>query len=305
MLQKLRDSASINKYVKHIERLESRSRILAEKIIDFLNLNEEYVIITYNRQGYLPASILYWFILTMEPESRVVFGDANTVSYYIVAYREPGKTLFLATNPFSGATITLLQSSSLTGNKVFFITPKPADLRLIDMLSKYDPIYIEFNDELEASLLMSMAAYHAASKHYKDKLGRRGSRLYKHSLEGFTVVINELLEKYMDQLEKISMLKEVIVSSSKILEPSSLFFVEALRRIGVKTHYEAPEQIVGPTNVLLLTTSVEEYYAREILFKMNMMNTKTIHLPINTDPLEAQIYYAVLAYYLVHSRNKT
>lgn len=305
LLPKLRDSTNIIKYAKYINELESKSRILAEKIIDFLKLGKEYVIVTYHRQGYLPASILYWFIATMEPDNRTVFSDANTVSYYIVAYREPGKILFLTTNPLSGTTINLLQSSSLTGNKVFFVTPKPRDPRLLDALSQYNPIYIEYNDELEASLLMSIAAYHAASRYYRDRLGKRGGRLYQHSLEGFAVVVNELLEKYMEELEKISSHKEVIVSSSKMLEPSSLFFVEALRRIGVKTHYEAPEQLIGPANVLLLTTSVEEYYARELLFKMNMMNIRIVHLPINTDPLEAQIYYAVLAYYLVHSRSKS
>ncbi len=303
MLQKLRDSTNIESYVKRIEKLERESRNLSEKILVFLQEKEKDIIITYHRQGYLPASILYWFTVVMDQESRVIFNEANTISYYTVVYRNPGKLIFFTTNPVSSSTINLLQASQLTGNKILFISPKPSQPHLLDMLSKYEPVYIGINDELEASLLMAMAAYHAASKHYKKRMGRRGERLYEHSQEGFTPIVNELVRIYMEKLENTISSNEVIVTSSKMLEPSATYFVETLRRLSVRSHYEKPEEVIGPCNILLLGTSVEEYFIRELLFKYRMMNIQLNDIIMNTDPLEAQLYIAILAMYLIHSKS--
>jgi hypothetical protein len=301
LLQKLRDSSNIESYRKLIERIERDSEKIVDNILEFLRTSSEQVIITYHRQGYMPSSIMYWFISTMEPSIRIVFHDANTITHYIIAYRESGKLFFISTNPHSAITINLLQAASIMGNKILFVTSKPLDPRLIDMFSKYNPLYISYNDELEASIMLSIATYKAVSKHYRRGLGRRGERLYRHSVEGFSVIVGELINKYIDSLEKIISHKELVVSSTKLLEPASLFFVEALRRINIKAHYEFPEQVIGPGNILFLTTSIEEYYARELLFKMRMMGLNIIDMVMNTDPLEAQIYYAILAYYLVYS----
>jgi len=241
--------------------------------------------------------------VVMDQESRVIFNEANTISYYTVVYRNPGKLIFFTTNPVSSSTINLLQASQLTGNKILFISPKPTQPHLLDMLSKYDPVYISISDELEASLLMAMAAYHAASKHYRTRMGRRGERLYKHSEEGFTPIVNELIRIYLEKLEKIINENEVIVTSSKMLEPSATYFVETLRRLNIKSHYEKPEEVIGPCSLLLLGTTVEEYFIREILFKYRMMNIQLNDIVMNTDPLEAQLYIALLALYLIHSKS--
>lgn len=301
MLQKLRDQSNITGYIKFIENLEKKSHVLSNELYEFFAKLPGNIMITYYRHGYLPASIMYWFTITMDPDKNIVFNEANTLSYYVLPYRENWGIVFFSSNPYSSTTINLLETSRLTGYNSLLITTKPRDERLVSILNRYNVLYIEPSDELISTLVSSISIYYVMGKLYSKKLGNRGIRLYEHIQEGLTPIIEELIYKYIDKLEHVIHNKKIFISSSKLLEPVSMYFVDVLRRLDIKAYFQTPEQILGYENVLLLSTSVEEHFVRELRFKYNVMGVKIENISLNTDPLEAQIYIALLAYYLVYS----
>ncbi len=297
MLQKPGDRIDISGFREEIRRLEERARRVAERIGEVLAGSRD-LIVAYYRQGYLPASILYWMTSTLDDWRKVLLGEAGTLAYYALVYGEPATTVFYTTMPRSSATIQFLQAASLTGYKVNLFAVEPDNPVVRDTLQQYGPYYIHARNELEASLLYALATYIAASKHYRDKLGRRGKRLYQHSVEGFAVIVEELLEKYMDVLRSITRLGEARVSAPRMLEASALYMVEALRRRGIRAFYEPIEYLTGPGEIVLLSTSVDEYLVRERRFHLNMTGAHVHDIVVNTDPLEAQLYFALLAYFI-------
>ncbi len=301
MLQKLRDSSNIAGYVKHVENLEKICQSLSIRFHELFTKLPGKILITYHRHGYLPASIMYWFVTTMDPDKNVVFNEANALTYYILPYHEQGGIVFFSSNPYSSSTINLLQTSRLTGYESVLVTLKPRDERVANILSHYNVIYVDLDDELEATLVTTISVYYALSKVYSGRLGSRGARLHSHAREGLSPIVEELIDKYIDKLEHIVRGKKWFVTSSKLLEPVSMYLVDVLRRLEIKAYYQPPEQIPGYENVLLLSTSVEEHLARELKFKYNVMGAALEDLTLNTDPLEAQVYIALLAYYLVYS----
>jgi len=302
LLQKLRDSANIASYVKYVSERDSLSRELSNTLYNFLTQHAlNRIHIAYHRYGYLPASIMYWFILTMDPEKSVTLSDSTSSAYYILPYSEPALVVLFSSDPFSSSVLNLAQAARLLEHNLLIVTLKPHDKRVETLLSRYSVTYIETVDELEAMLTASIATYYAMSKLYSDRLGARGRRLYSHVEEGITPVVEELIERYLDRLEALAHGNKWIVTSSKMLEPAALYFTEALRRVNIESYYQVPDQVLGYENTLLLSTSVEEYTIRELRFRYNMMGVKLQDLVLNTDPLEAQIYIALLAYYLVYS----
>lgn len=296
-MQKPGDRVDISGFREEVKRLEDRARSIAEHIERVLASSRDLVV-AYYRQGYLPASILYWMASILDDWRKVLLGEAGTLAYYALVYGEPATTIFYTTMPRSSATIQFLQVASLTGYKINLFTVEPDNPVVRDALHRYEPYYIRARNELEASLVYALATYIAASRHYRDKLGRRGKRLYQHGAEGFAVVVEELLEKYMDVLRDIMRLGEARVSAPRMLEASALYMVEALRRRGIRAFYEPIEYLAGPGEIVLLSTSVDEYLVRERRFHLNMTGAHVHDIVVNTDPLEAQLYFALLAYFI-------
>ena len=297
-MQEPRNRTDLTVFKKNIGKLEKIASNIAEKIYSHLLGTEKETIIAYYRQGYLPASITYWVTATLNKEKNITMGEAGTLAYYLLVYREAGTSILYTTTPHSPSTIHFLQAAKLTGYKVLLVTIDPLDERIRDILAPYSPIYIKSSDELEAAIIMSFAAFSAATKLSKELLGRRGRRLYEHSKEGFTVILDELIHKYNSVLQQILRAEQIRVTSTKLLEPASLFFVETLRRLDKTAYYEPIDFITGPGVILLLSTSVEDYLIKERRFKLNLTGSKIIEISLNTDPLEAQIYISLLAYFL-------
>jgi len=301
LLQKLRDSVNVARYHKYLEDIETYSRNIGDKLYNLYSGFLNNVFITYHRHGYLPASIMYWIVMTLNPESNAYLLESNALTYHVLPYREGYRVVFYSSNPYSSTTINLLQTASLTGNEPLLITPKPLDERITSMYSRYTTIYIDKTDELEAVLVMVLSTYYALSKIFRDKLGSRGRRLYDHVVEGVLPIVEDLIDRYVDTLINILNQKEFTITSSKVLEPISLYFVDVFRRLGYETYYQPIDQAVGGRNILLLSTSVDDYSLREYRFRFNMSSTNCIELSLNTDPLEAQVYLSLLGYYLIYS----
>jgi len=301
LLQKLRDRSNVEKYVKYI----NSKLVYVNKLVEGLKNNfsqiPDNLIIAYHKHGYLPASIMYWFITTMEPDKKVLLNEASTITHYILPYHNPGYVVLFSSNPYTGTTLNTVQTCVLTGHQHLLITLKPVDERFEQLYRRYNVLYVDTRDEIEYALLSSIAIYYHLGAIYKDKLGSRGKRLYMHVEEGVVPIIEDLIMSYMDKLEKIVSQSEMVVTSSKILEPTGLYIVEILRRLNIKSSYQNPEFIPGYVNLLLLSTSVDEYFTRELRFKYSIMGVKIEDISMNTDPLEAQIYIALLAYYLLYS----
>jgi len=304
LLQKLRDSTSIASYARYLSEKEPVFRELASRIHDFLATSPNHLHVAYHRYGYLPASIIYWFTVTMDPGRAVTLHDSIALTHYILPYSEQSTIMFFTSNPYSVTLLSLAQTSTLLGNNLLVVTQTPRDERVKNLLSRYRAIYVDAEDELEAMLVASIAAYYAMSRFYSSKLGARGARLSKHAEEGLAAIVGELVEKYLDNLDKLLQSSKWFVTSTKMLEPVALFFTEVLRRLGVESYYQTLDHILGYSNTLLLSTSVEEFALREYRFKYSVMGVKLNEITLNTDPLEAQIYIALLAYYLIHCQSR-
>ncbi len=297
MLQSSRKRGNIGSFKDRVKHIEEVSRNIEAEIRRYLESAKGRLYITYSRLGILPANVLYWIISTISPSTDIRIMDAMSYSYFVAAYTEPSTILYFTTDPGSNITLSLLQAASLTGNNVLLVTIKPRNEILADLLSPYEKITVDLHDEIEASLSMSIASFIAGVKTYKG-LGRRHDRLEKHVDEGFSPIVEELLEKYSDLIKKVIETRKIIVTSSKILEPSALVISEALRRKGISSEYEPIEYVMGPGDVLVISSTVEEHYIREKIFRLRMTNAKIYQLVFNTDPLETNIYASIIGLYI-------
>lgn len=300
LLQMLRDSTSIERYAQHVSKLEERSRELASEIAGFLGGAPSFII-TYNRDGFLPASITFWHTIVMNPSSSPLLVDLPTLTYQVLAYRESSPVIGFATNPFS-ALAPALQVLRLLEYPYLIFTMRPGDQRLEELLRRYEVRMIPSRGEAELSLLLSLSSYHALSEVHRDKLERRGRRLYEHSREGFSGVVPSLIEGFLDALSEVVTEREVYVTSTQLMEGGSAYFAKCLAGHGIDAVYVHPELARGPGSIALISTSAEEPYRRELLSKYRLMNMKVRELYFNTDPLEANIYLSLLAFYLEYLR---
>ncbi len=144
---------------------------------------------------------------------------------------------------------------------------------------------------------MSFSVFHALARKYRSSLQSRGLRLARHSEEGFAPVLSSLVENYRGVLEEMAESAEpVTVLSSKFLEPATLTLVYALRKHNLPVYYTPLELSEKTGRTLLVLSSVEDRIRRE--YKSRSPHI-TLELVLNTDPLEAGIYIAMLSYYLL------
>ncbi|MEM0380924.1 MAG: hypothetical protein QXW87_04855 [Desulfurococcaceae archaeon] len=301
MLQKLRDSVNVEKYVNYIRELEEYIRSLIDFFQQCLKTSFDRIIIAYSGYGYLPASVMYWFIVTMDNGKIILLNEVDVVTHYILSYTENSYTILFTTNPYSASTIRFLQTTSLLNNQYIVVSMKPFDNRVLNLLSRFRVFYIDRKDDLESCLTMSILTYYTMANVYRDKLGSRGSRIYSHVVEGLYPIVEELINKYIDKIEKIVQTKTWVLTSTKILEPVSYFATEVLNRIGLSSSYKILDHVMSGDNVLIISTSVEEHVVREYKYKYGLMRNNVEDIVLNTDPLEAQIYLAILFYYILYS----
>jgi len=296
LLQKLRDSTCLEQAGRALLRVEEKAREYSELIESFLNQVSGDLYATYTGLGYLPASVLYWYSNVMSSSLKCVIGEVEEIALHLLPYREKGSLIIFSVEEYSKL-ISALQAIRLLDYKYLAFALTPPDERLRALLKHYNVSTYGASNLVEASLLMSLAVFHALAKRYKNHLQSRGLRLAKHSEEGFTPVLSSLVESYRGVLEEVAESRELVtVTSSKFLEPATLTLVHALRKHDLLVYYTPLEFAERAERTLLVSSSVEERIRRE--FK-----SKTTHpvldLVLNTDPLEAGIYIAMLSYYLL------
>lgn len=259
----------------------------------------ERLILSYERHGSLAAQTLYWGIATLSPQSPPLIGDVESVLYFALAYREPAEIVAFATNPYSGTLHDLLSAGRLTGHRITLLTPKPQDSRVASLLSSHSGVFfLEGLDEVESSVVMAIAAFRALSRLFRGSLEARGKRLHSHAEEGFGSIVEDMIGAYVDQLARLLSEERVVATSTRLLEPAAELFVTSLRVLGRHARFERPELIDEPASIVMLHTSVEDKYASQLALNFAKMGSRVLQLRMNTDPLEAPIYFGLLAAFL-------
>nr|WP_245526421.1 hypothetical protein [Desulfurococcus mucosus] len=298
MLQEPGDGFDVKKYVSKLTSLEEDARRLSRSLVGFLSSSQSTrLIVAYSGHGYLPASCMFWHTVTMDEEKSILLLDASSTALYILAYRDPTPIVAYAPAP-SASFLNMLQVARVMGHPYAAFTGKPSGGREAEVLEGYGLLYTASQGELDSSLAMSIAVYHALAELYGGRLAKRGARILGHSREGFTPVVEGLIEAYGDAVSWMLSHRSLTVTSGRLLESSSLYLVEALRRRGVDARYEHPEMLRGPGDALVAGTGVEEYYLRELKHRFSSTGIVVRELVVNTDPVEANIYLAILANYI-------
>lgn len=302
MLQKLRDSVNVKRYVDYVKGLEDSAKPVAEAIHSFVKERwGRKLLLVYQGLGKLPSSIIYYFTLTLNSDQEVLFEEALTATHYVLPYREGYVSILFSTNPSSQSTINFTQTARVLQQDALIITLNPVDEGIKNTYRGHNVVFIDSNHDIEASLLMSIASYYASTKLYEKMLGFRGVRLYKHSIEGLSVIVEEFVSIHMNTLERILIDKPSVVYSTKMLEPPVLFLTKVMDSLGIRMIHRPLDEASVEHKALIVATSVDEHVVKQVKFKYSLAKLDVIDLVLNVDPLEAQIYLPLLFYYFIFS----
>jgi hypothetical protein len=297
LLQKLRDSSCLSQAERSLRRVEERARELSPLIEGFLSQVSGDLYTTYTGLGYLPASILYWYLHTVSSSSRCIIGEVEEITLHLLPYREVGSVIVFSTEEYSKL-ISALQAIRVLNYNYLAFAPTPLDNRLYTLLKHYSVNTYSADNPVEASLLLGLSVFHALARKYRSSLQSRGLRLAKHSEEGFAPILSSLVENYRGVLEEIADSKELVfISSSRLLESSVFTLIYSLRKSNLPAYYIPLELTETTKKTLLVLLSVEDRIRREYKSKAPSL---THELILNTDPLEAGLYVAMLSYYLLY-----
>ncbi|MEM1700351.1 MAG: hypothetical protein QXI04_03055 [Desulfurococcaceae archaeon] len=303
LLQELRNSARLEQIFGEIERIEKKAREVAEDILDFLtSSSSETLIYAYTGYGLLPASISYWFSVTMRSQSTLLL-DVEDASLYVLPYREDVSMVVFSAEEYSKL-FSSLQAARLLGVKYKAYAQDPVDERYKILAKHYSVNTVPGRNTYETSLLLSLSTFFAHSKYYMNSLQLRSRRLFTHGEEGFAVVAKSLIEKYTPILEKIFALNSLHVSSSRILEAPARLLTRVLSELGIEAVYTPHAEIasVGKKPLLVTYVSLEDRAFRELkAFRREGL----LELVLNTDPLEAGIYLSIIAFVLSQLKPRT
>ncbi len=298
MLQKLRDSAYLERFLASLNRLEELSNKLVAETPRQLS-DATRLVVLYDRHGFLPASLVYWFNNVLNPSRTVLLFDVESFVYHVAPYRDGGPVLAYASNPYSPAVYELLQTTRALGHEAVLVLPQPRDERARGLLSRFERVrFVDVHDEVEYATLEAITVFKYYAGLYGDRLDARGGRLRRHAEEGFSVLGEELVGKYVGNLEDVVSERAVYVSSTRFLEPAGLLFSQALRSAGISSVYVSLEQAPLSGHLVLLYNSVEEFLVKQRVVELTRLGVKVHSIQMNTDPLESLVYFAILSLFI-------
>lgn len=295
LLQKLRDSTALSKVLEDVVEAEGIARSLSTSIINFLSSTSPVIAYTYTGLGYVAASLSYWLTVAMSTQSTLI-ADAEDLSIHVLPYRDDVSTIIFSTGEYSKLFAALQAMRVLNVNYKAY-APEPVDERTRLLAKHYQVEMFPSTDAFKASLVLALATFFAHTKVYRNRLESRGKRLSAHSEEGFACIALSLIEKYTSVLEKAVGANRLVVTSSRILEPSALLLTRALLEAGLDAAYTPLMEILqsSSTPILIAYSSVEDRFVKEI---RSRGAANIVELVFNTDPLEANLYLTLIAYFL-------
>ncbi|MEM4717367.1 MAG: hypothetical protein QXE81_01230 [Desulfurococcaceae archaeon] len=298
LLQKLRDSSFIESVVKEIEEAEIRAREYSNNILNFLTQSSGNIITySYTGYGYTPASLMYWYSLTFQSTKFPLLLEAEESSIYLLPYRDDIAIIIYSTGEYSKLIQTIQVARVLNVDYIAF-TPEPRQEQIKSALKYYGVEILSRRDDekVETVIELTLASFFAISELLRNQIPARGSRLFTHGKEGFSLIAQSLYEKYVGVLESILKHNELFVTSTKFLEASSILLAYSLRQIGIEARYiPLNEALDIETPVLALMLSTDDRAQKEI---RHLRSLPLLELVLNVDPLEAMVYIAILAFFL-------
>ncbi len=289
---------------EEVKRIEEWAKKSSVEVTNFV-AGSSRLAITYTGLGIVPAKIFSSYLYVLSPNKNILFGCIDTITYHVAPYTENTSIVLFSEKGVENSIIRLMDASYYTGNKLLIVSPSPAD-HIRKRLRNTSLIEVpRANTILAETLLAVQAGYNIALK-YKQENDRelRFNRL-KVEVADFSSIISELHSIYSLELE---ILKEYLGKVNGIVYTPTMEPVAYTLQtvIAEKTHRIIPviditrairaigERLVENQLYILLSTSVEEYSTRELLFKARLNGIRVKELKVKTDPLTAPVYGLLL-----------
>lgn len=296
MLQSTRNSSTIEYLKKVVETGERWAREYENKLVEFIKESGSELVISYSGLGYSPASILYWLITTTNPEKTPVLQDVDTIAFYRLVYRKSATIVVFSTRNNDPSLVRIADASRWTGGRILIVCPKPPEI-VVELLRNTPLVTVPSGvNEVLASFYEALLSLYVGVR-LGGSFGRRVSRLEEFIKEGYSVVVEELLEKYKNVIEDIEKEEHLVVTSTKFLEPASYVLLTVFLEKNVRASY-IPISLLSPRRgdvILIVSSSVEESLVKEKKVKALTSGAKVHELTLNVDPLELPIYLHIIA----------
>ncbi len=292
---------TLEEKVKRIEEWAKKSSV---EVTNFV-AGSSRLAITYTGLGIVPAKIFSSYLYVLSPNKNILFGCIDTITYHVTPYTENTSIILFSEKGVENSIVRLMDASYYTGNKLLIVSPSPADY-IRKRLRNTSLIEVPgANTILAETLLAVQAGYNIALK-YKQENDRelRFNRL-RVEVADFSSIISELQSIYSLELKSLGESLEEIngIIHTPTMEPVAymlqVVIAEKTRRIIPVIDVTRAIKVIGERLVenqfyVLLSTSVEEYSTRELLFKARLNRIRVEELKVKTDPLTAPVYGLLL-----------
>ncbi len=270
---------------------EEEAEKLAARLAEFLR-DARFIVFTYTGRGVLAAYTAYWVLRTLRPEARVELHDPEALSLHVAAYNEPFKCVVFGDKERISSIVRIADSASLSGHEVMVLAPAIADEAAKHRLSKVE---VERVDSELYGLSEAMAAAKAA---VRSSTGSRAERLQDEVVK-FVDAFEGAYQALSSPLEGIVKSNSWVLASPTLMG-AALYAREVLAERGLRLcvaplHYVPP----GAGEVVVMHTGVEDYAANEACFNAIKRGVRVRRVRVNTDPLTAPVYVAMVVAALV------
>ncbi len=285
---------------ERVRELEEWARRQADRLVGFVESSGRLAI-TYTGLGIVPARIFSSYLYVLSPNKNILSGCIDTATYHIAPYTEDTSVVLFAEKGVENSIIRLMDTVYYTGNKLFIVSPKPAEY-IVKRQRNTIILEAPSDDPVLAETLLAVQAGYRIALMYKEEEDRelRFNRL-RIEVADFSSVIGELESIYSmevaalkDNMDKVNaiihtptmepvahLLQTVIAEKTGMILP----VMDLTRTVRILDERLARRQLY-----VLVSTSVEEYSVRELLFKARLNQSQIIELKIKTDPLTAPVY---------------
>ncbi|AFH42234.1 hypothetical protein IOK49_02685 [Fervidicoccus fontis] len=311
-MQESKHGASVNfdekETISILNDAVKKSKEIFNRVFDFLK--EGNIIISYSGYGVIPATIFFNYLRVLTQEARFELVPSTELYLNVIPYRESTFKIFyiMASLKERNQFARLASSSSVMLVPSLFLIPYIDDPVISRWINEENSIEIDAreNQILYSSILASLLGIEVA----KELTNRSDMRISnaKRDLESLSEGFSFISERYAEYLESIKELEssgescDVIYTPS--LEPGAIYLMYILQEKGIACRLLRGDIAIGMQDIqrrnILLSTTVEEDIAKEIMFRFKLnSNEKSIKIVFNTDPLLAQLYSVILFSFLI------
>jgi len=243
------------------------------------------MIIAYSGGGKPPALNLY--IALVQAGVRATLAPASLVATSILPYRETGPVIAFTNSGRDARAVNVMMASSGLGLRAYLVSP-PLHPAVEDLVYSLDVDLIVV--EGRVSLLTMMIA----SLFWRPRLmGAREARV-KSEVEALPDAYEWVSERFGGVLAEASANPPSRVYYSSLLEASANYYTVISQTPSYELEASLSLEERG-SRPLVLLSSVEAHNYKDVLLGLSMKGVRPIKAEINTDPVTANIYGALIA----------